>query len=146
MKKKAKRREPTARSLAAVPPVDFAVYGPGRPNPFAARVKAEGVDLVHEGPSAASLREIPTLGREAAGRANPYATRIRAEGYELQVGRGRPISGKEVGPTTVKSVRLPAELWKQLEERATSQGVALHALIRAALVELLERRDNRRAR
>jgi hypothetical protein len=145
MKKKTERsREPSAASLKEVPPVDFAGYRPGRRNPFAARVKAEGVEVVHEGPSRASLREIPELASKTKGRANPYAQRLQTEGYELQVGRRRPAAGTEVGPTTVKSVRLPPALWARLEERATTEGIALHALIRTALVELLEARPKRR--
>jgi hypothetical protein len=143
MKKKTDRpREPSAASLEEVPAVDFADYRPGRRNPFVARLKSEGVEVVHEGPSRASLGEIPELAPKTRGRANPYAKRLQAEGYELQIGRRRPASGTEVGPTTVKSVRLPPALWARLEQRATSEGIALHALIRTALVALLEGRPS----
>ena len=100
MKKKTDRsREPSAASLKDVPPVNFALFQPGRPNPFAARMKVEGVEVGHEGPSRASLREIPELAPKTKGRANPYAQRLQAEGYELQIGRRRPAAGTEVGPT-----------------------------------------------
>ena len=145
MKKKTDRApEPSAKSLQDVPSVDFAAYKPGRRNPFAAQIRVEGIQVVHEGPSRASLREIPELSSKSRGRANPHAQRLQAEGYELQIGRRRPVAGTEVGPTTVKSVRLPPALWARLEERATTEGIALHALIRTALVELLEGRPKRR--
>jgi hypothetical protein len=126
-------------SLREIPPVDFARYRAGKRNPYAKRMKAEGWELVHEGPSRASLREIPGLGRNAVGGPNPYVKRIHAQGIELQVGRGRPSRGAEVGPTLVKSVRLPPAVWKRLERSARVEGVALHAVVRAALLEWLGR-------
>ena len=139
--KKTKRKavEPSAASVRAVPSVDFAGLKPGRKNPFARRMAKEGWELVHEGPSAASLREVPELSANAKGRPNPYAKRIRAQGIELAVGKGRPHRGSEVGPTVVKSVRLPPKVWEALEARAAEEGIALHALVRAALLEWLAR-------
>lgn len=136
MKKKTKR-SPSRASLRDVPQVDFARYGRGRANPFAARIRREGWELVHDGPSKASLREMPEIDRRTRGRASPYAKRLKARGIELQVGRGRP---SRKGPTEVKSVRLPPSLWKQLEAEAAIEGIALHALVRAALVRWLNRR------
>jgi hypothetical protein len=145
MKRKAdSAREPSVESLHEIPPIDFKRYKPGRTNPFSTRLTTEGAELVHAGPSRASVREIPELASKAVGRRNPYAKRLQTQGYELQVGRRRPAAGTEVGPTTVKSVRLPPALWTRLEERAESEGIALHALIRAALVEVLERGSKRR--
>jgi hypothetical protein len=137
MKRKLEQREPSRASLREIPPVDFNRYEVGCRNPFAKRMKAEGWELLHEGPSRASLREIPPLGGKAAGRANPYAERIKAQGIELQVGRRRPARGSEVGPTEVKSVRLPPEVWKRLERQARAEGIALHAPVRVALLEWL---------
>lgn len=139
MKKKTEVRRPSASSLREVPEVDFRRYRRGRANPFARKMRAEGWQLVHEGPSAASLREMPELSVGVTGRRNPYAKRIKAGGIELQVGRGRPRTGKELGPTVVKSVRLPPALWKRLEQQAREKGVALHALVRSALVDWLDR-------
>lgn len=130
--------DPSAASVRAVPTVDFGAYGAGERNPFAARMKAEGWELVHEGPSSESLQDIPELRASAKGRPNPYAERIRAQGIELQVGRRRPRRDKEVGPTVVKSVRLPPAVWKRLEKQARASGIALHALVRAALLEWLD--------
>jgi hypothetical protein len=129
---------PTRASLRDVPEVDFESYGKPRRNPFARRMKTEGWVLVHDEPSAASLREMPEADLSRTGtRRNPYAKRLQAHGYELQVGRRRPRPGEETGPTTVKSVRLPPEVWAQLEKRARAEGVALHALVRRAIVALL---------
>lgn len=55
----------------------------------------------------------------------------------LQVGRGRPRGGAETGPTVLKSVRLPPAIWKELERRARAEGVAVHALVRKAILALL---------
>ena len=54
-------------------------------------------------------------------------------------GRGRPRAGAETGPTVLKSVRLPPTIWKELEERARAEGVAVHALVRKAILALLRR-------
>jgi hypothetical protein len=135
MKKKRSRSSPSRASLHAVPPVNFAKHGRGRANPFAARIKREGWTLVHEGPSASSIEEMPEV--VAGGRPNPYAKRLKAGGIELQVGRGRALSG---GATQVKSVRLPPALWKELEAEAAAQGIAVHALVRTAIVRWLNSR------
>lgn len=137
--RKKHRSGPTAASLRDIPEVDFGGYGRGRRNPFWRRMRAEGWQLVHEEPAPASLHEMPEIDGAASGRKNPYATRIKASGIELQVGRGRPRAGSEVGPTQVKSVRLPPAVWKRLEKRARAEGIALHALVRAALVDWLEK-------
>lgn len=89
-------------------------------------------------PSRASLRDIPEVDLERAkvGR-NPYAARIAAGGMSLKVGRGRPPKGTEPGPTTLRSVRLPAELWRRLERRARADGMPLLAALRAAVIAWL---------
>ena len=109
-------------------------------NRFAKRVKKEGILLVHDSPSLASLKAIPEadFGRVIVRRSN-YAERIKAGGLTLQVGRGRPRSGAETGPTVLKSVRLPPAIWKELEKRARAEGVAVHALVRKAILALLRR-------
>jgi hypothetical protein len=72
-------------------------------------------------------------------RRNPYAKRIASEGVVLQVGRGRPRLGAEVGPTTPRSVRFPKKVWKELEKKAKEEGIPLHAALRTAVLEWLER-------
>ncbi len=89
-------------------------------------------------PSAASLREIPTVDFTAAKvRRNPYAARIAAEGISVHVGRGRPEKGTETGPTVPRSVRFPAGVWKELEKKAKAEGMPLHAALRAAVLAWL---------
>lgn len=139
-KTKTELREPSPASLRAAPEVDFEKYGSPRPNPFAKRIAREGWELEHAGPSAVSLKEMPEVRRGVKGRRNPYTKRIASQGVELQVGRGRPRAGAETGPTQVKSVRLPPLVWKRLEEQARTEGVALHALVRAALLAWLKRK------
>ena len=132
-------KAPTAASLRDMPEVDLRRYRVKR-NRFAARIAREGVVVAHEGPSRASLDAIPEADLAGARvRKNPYAARIQKAGIVLQVGRGRPRREDETGPTVTKSVRLPPTVWAKLEERARAEGIALHALLRRALLELAER-------
>jgi hypothetical protein len=140
MKKTTRRKDPSRTSVGAVPEVDFGKYGRRRRNPFAKRMAKEGGELVHREPSPASLSEMPEVRAGTKGRRNPYAKRIASQGVELQVGRGRPRAGAETGPTQVKSVRLPPLVWKQLEDQARAEGLALHAVLRRAILEWLKRR------
>ena len=141
---------PTRTSLREMPEVDFAAYRV-RKNPFAKRIAREGIEIVtarpargravrEREPSRSSLREMPEID-PAKGRArqNPYARRIAAEGMTLQVGRGRPKRGAETGPTVPKSVRLPEQVWERLAQRAREEGITLHAALRAAVIEWLNR-------
>lgn len=87
-----------------------------------------------EEPSAASLREMPELDfTKVKLRPNPYAARIAAEG-RFHVAPGRPRKGTETGPTVPRSIRFPAPVWRQIEKRATAEGLTLHAALRAAVV------------
>ena len=137
MKKKASKQAGRGTSWSEVSNIDFGAYQQ-KPNRFAKRVKKEGLLLVHDAPSAASLKAIPEadFGRVKVRRSN-YAERIKAGGLTLQVGRGRPRGGAETGPTVLKSVRLPPAIWKELEKRARAEGVAVHALVRKAILALL---------
>jgi hypothetical protein len=139
-----KKKQVSKRAVSAVPTheapeLDFSKYRVRR-NRFARRIAAEGIEIVHDAPSRASLADIPEADfTRLKVRRNPYARRIEATGVTLQVGKGRPRRGKEVGPTVLKSVRLPPSVWAKLEKRARSQGVAVHALLRQAILDLLER-------
>lgn len=130
---------PSTQSLREMPEIEFSRFRV-RKNRFAKRIAAQGIEVMHEGPSRSSLKAIPEadFSRQKV-RRNPYAKRIAATGIVLQVGRGRPERGGEVGPTVTKSVRLPPALWVELEKRARAEGVAVHALIRHAIVDLIRR-------
>lgn len=129
--------------------VDFAAYRVRR-NPFARRIAKEGIEILSAatnrrllpvaGPSKASLREMPELdfGKEQLWR-NPYARRIASHGITLQIGRGRPRHGMEVGPTIPRSIRLPDNVWKLVARRAKAEGIPLHAALRAAVLDWLGR-------
>src|SRR5262245_42536300 len=139
MKKKVSKRARGSIAWSEAPNVDFGAYQI-KQNHYAKRVKREGILFVHDAPSAASLREIPEadFGRVKLRRSN-YAERIKTGGLTLQVGRGRPRAGDEAGTTVPKSVRLPPAIWKELEKRARAEGVAVHALVRKAILALLRR-------
>ena len=137
--KKASKRAQKKIAWHEASEVDLSAYQV-KANRFAKRVKKEGILLVHDGPSAASLKAIPEadFARVKVRRSN-YAERIKADGFTFHVGRGRPRAGAETGPTVLKSVRLPPTIWKKLEERARAEGVAVHALVRKAILALLRR-------
>jgi len=139
MKKKVSKRPRSDTAWSDASNVDFGVYQI-KHNHYAKRVKREGILFVHDSPSAASLKEIPEadFGRVKVRRSN-YAARIKAGGLTLQVGRGRPRAGAEAGTTVPKSVRLPPAIWKELEKRARAEGVAVHALVRKAILAMLRR-------
>jgi hypothetical protein len=103
-------------------------------------------------PSKASLRAMPEFDMSKAKfvRRNPYAERIRKAGgymvsvdgkkpYFVRVGAGRPKNGEDVGPSSVRSVRLPDAFWKELATRAAAHSVTLHAELRAAIAKHLRR-------
>lgn len=139
MKNKTSKRAKRGLVWSEAPEVDFGAYRI-KQNRFAKRIKREGILFVHDAPSAASLRELPEtdFDRVKVRRSN-YAERIKAGGLTLQVGRGRPRAGAEAGTTIPKSVRLPPAIWKELEKRARAEGVAVHALVRKAILALLRR-------
>ncbi len=88
----------------------------------------------HQEPSSTSLREIPEVHfGKARVRRNPYARRIAAEGI-VRVTRGRPPRGEETGPTVPRSIRFSTPMWKRIERRARSEGMSLHAALRAAVL------------
>ncbi len=139
MKKKARKAPGSGKAWSEVSDVDFGAYRV-KQNRFAKRVKKSGILLIHDAPSWSSLRAIPEADFERVKvRRSNYAERIRTGGLALQVGRGRPRAGAEQGPTVVKSVRLPPAVWKELEKRARAEGVAVHALVRKAILALLRR-------
>lgn len=132
-----KNRPPSRASLKAMPEVDFRRARVGR-NPYADRVAREGIELVHDEPSPGSLVEMPEADfSKARLRRNPYpaATEVRIKSRP-----GRPKRGQEVGTAPAKSVRLPVAVWHALEAVGKSESKTVHALLREAVVEFLERR------
>jgi hypothetical protein len=95
-------------------PIDFTRFGPVRRNAFAGAGEAGG-------PSLRALWEMPQL---AAG--------------VVMLRRGRPAKGRR-HTSTVKSVRLPEALWKELERTARSKRLNLHQAMRAALLGWIRR-------
>lgn len=141
MKKKTPNSTPVPTRKASRPDageVDFSKFRVRR-NRYARRIASEGILLVHDSPSESSLREMPEANFAAVKtRRSPYAKRVESGGIELQISRGRPPRGEEVGATVPKSIRLPPAIWTRLEERARAEGVAVHALIRRAILDLLK--------
>jgi hypothetical protein len=102
--------------------------------------KASKKRTSHREPSKASLKEIPEVDfTKARVRHNPYAARIAKEGITVQVGKGRPKKLEEVGGTSPRSVRFPDEIWKLIEARAKKKGLSLHAALRKAILDWIER-------
>jgi hypothetical protein len=92
--------------------VDFERFGPVRRNAFA------GADEPG-GPSLLALWEMPELPAEA-----------------VLLRRGHPGKGKR-RETVVRSIRLPAAIWEELEEKASSKHLSMHQAMRAALLRWL---------
>ena len=103
------RRRTTKTTDVLDGPVDFARFGPVRRNAFAGAGERGG-------PSLLALWEMPEL---------PPGT--------LLLRRGHPGKGKS-GKTVARSVRLPASVWMEVEERARSRHLNLHQAMRAALI------------
>jgi hypothetical protein len=57
---------PTAASLRELPEIDFRQYRIRR-NPYAGRIKREGVKVAHDEPSRASLIEMPEVDFDGSG-------------------------------------------------------------------------------
>jgi hypothetical protein len=89
--------------------VDFERFGPVRRNAFAGAGQRGG-------PSLLALWEMPEIA--------PGAVLLR---------RGHPGKGAS-RKTVVRSIRLPAAIWKEVEEKATAKHLNLHQAMRAALL------------
>jgi len=89
--------------------VDFERFGPVRRNAFAGAGQRGR-------PSLLALWEMPEL---------PHGA--------LLLRRGHPGKG-ESRKTVVRSVRLPAAVWKDVERKARSKHLNLHQAMRAALL------------
>ena len=91
-------------------------------------------------PSAASVREMreADFSKQKWERRPWIAARTAAEGMTFP-GRGRPRKGQEVGPSVMKAVRVQKAFWDQLEKRAKSRKLTVHAAIRVALAEWVGR-------
>jgi len=138
-----KASEPSAASLREMPEVDVRC---AIRNPFARTLARTGIRFVLiaptkgskvtvEGePSAESLREMPEVDMSRSKR-NPerFAIPMAEHGITLQIGRGRPVAGEEVGATLTRSVRFPASVWKEIERAAAREGISVHAALRRAV-------------
>lgn len=94
--------------------VDFERFGPVRRNAFAGEGEKGG-------PSLLALWEMPELAADA-----------------VLLRRGNPGKGKRRA-TVVRSIRLPAEVWKQVEQKARDKNMNVHRAMRAALLGWLRR-------
>lgn len=143
MKKATSRRahEPSAASLRELPPVELTKYRIRR-NPYAARIAREGMELVHHEPSRVSLAEMPEADFSVA-RVHRNTSRSRAaeSATRIQYGRGRPPMEAEVGPTEVRSLRLPADMWRALEVEARERRTTVHAMLRELVASHILRRS-----
>lgn len=95
-------------------PVDFTRFGPVRRHAFAGAGEPGG-------PSLLALWEMPQLATDA-----------------VLLRRGRPGKGSS-RTSTVRSVRLPDALWKQMERAARARKLNLHQAMRAALLGWIQR-------
>lgn len=94
--------------------VDFDRFGPMRRNAFSGAGERGGPSLI-------SLWEMPELASDA-----------------VLLRRGHPGKGKH-RKTVVRSVRLPAAIWRDVEKRARAKHLNVHQAMRAALLGWLRR-------
>ena len=94
--------------------VDFDRFGPVRRDAFAGSGEKGG-------PSLLALWEMPEI--------RPGAVLLR---------RGHPGVGKS-RTTVVRSIRLPASVWKDIEAKAKAKHLNLHQAMRAALIGWVNR-------
>lgn len=131
--------DPSSRSLRELPEIVFDRFR-ARRNPYASRIAREGRHIVHDAPTPTSVREIPEAEfGEARVQRNPYASRAAEAGVAWQYGRGRPPRDREVGATSVRSLRLPAAAWQTLDREAKARRTTTHALLRELVGAFLQR-------
>ncbi len=129
-----RQMSPTATSLRELPEIDFTQYRIRR-NPYAGRMKREGVKVVHHEPSTAALIEMPEVDFDHARvRPNKFAIQADKVASKIQHGKGRPRKGDEVGITPARSLRLPETVWRALEREAQERVTTVHALLRELIV------------
>lgn len=92
----------------------------------------------HDGPSKASLREIPEVAADAItfGR-GLKALSAAAEHIRAVRKQGRPKKGEASRATTVRALRLPDDLWEEVLATAKKQKVSAQVLLRKALYKYL---------
>jgi len=94
--------------------VDFTRFGPVRRNAFSGAGERGG-------PSLLALWEMPEIAADA-----------------VMLRRGNPGRGKS-RKTIVRSLRLPAAIWKDVEKRAKAKHLNVHQAMRAALLGWLRK-------
>jgi hypothetical protein len=81
-------------------------------------------------PSTRSLREIPEVDfRTVSVRSNRYGRRITTGGLIVQVGRARRKQLLGPGGTRPRSVRLSADVWALLDQRARAKRLTFHTAL-----------------
>lgn len=108
------RRRATKMTDPLDGPIDFSRFGPVRRNAFAGAGEPGG-------PSLLALWEMPQLATDA-----------------VLLRRGHPGKGRR-RTSVVRSVRLPAPLWNELERTARAKHLNLHQAMRAALLGWIRR-------
>ena len=108
------RKRITRTTDPLVGPIDFGRFGPVRRNAFAGAGESGG-------PSLLALWEMPQLAAHA-----------------VVIRRGRPAEGAS-RTSTVRSVRLPDALWKEVERTAQAKRLNLQQAMRAALLGWIHR-------
>lgn len=93
-------------------------------NPFYDRVIQEGIGVIGD--------PARTAGRTRV--TNPYFDSARKK-VKIHRHQGRPRKGTApIGPTEVKSIRLPREVWEQVDEQARREKKTRHAAMREAVL------------
>ena len=97
-------------------------------NPFYAAVQRGGICFANP------IKSLPHGNRVAS---NPYYDRIVTDGG-VCVAMGRPSRHEKARPTVVKSVRLPPEVWKRVQDQAARERIPVNAAVRQAILIWLQ--------
>jgi hypothetical protein len=96
--------------------IDFSKYR-ARKNPYARRIKREGIELVHDGPSAQSLADVPELGAT-----KPYVLKARKT---------------QRAARSVHAIEVDDRTWKKIMKRAAEQNMPIEAWIRRLIAAVV---------
>ena len=93
-----------------------------------------------DGPSAESLREIPPLNPRTSVTLGRGEEGLKmAQGLARALRRGRPKKGEVAIGTAARSVRLPTDEWKALEQLALERKITPNTAMREAIVHWIAR-------
>jgi hypothetical protein len=101
----------------------------------------EAIRRAKADPSAPTIGEMQARQAQTAKEVEAeYGPHVPSIYLHLLPRRGRPKVGEPQEPVQTKSVRMPPVFWDEFRELAGKDGMTLHAAIRSALVDWVEKK------